>query len=165
MKKVALPLGIAALAAGALLLGGVKAASAAPFYFSAGTAADVTWTATDLAVVNAPVSTTFGGSPTADLDLTGLGGSGGIYDFTILTVGGGSPLFGKAELTTSPDLLTISSLSGFGGDGFLLQYKAIPEGLGSNPGVPAVPEASSFMSFGALLALGALAVARRRRIA
>jgi hypothetical protein len=132
--------------------------STAPFTFNFSDAAAATYSATDV-----PVSflTTGGATSTGTLSLSGSGfesGSHFVYDNTTLTF---TPTGGTAITETGMSSLQtymgnqyqISSIGPFsGGDQFILTN-----------GSP-VPEASTVVSTGALLALGGLAFLRRRAV-
>jgi MYXO-CTERM domain-containing protein len=173
MKKVTLSLSIAVLAAGTLLLGGARSASAYNFTYDASNGvAEYGFSGSSFAFTGGVT----GGKPadtTIDLSGTLTSGTAGVGTDTISgSILSGANLFESGSFTIdyTGSGTTIQSSAPFknvfkggeSGDTFTLSLPVADSGGGSSP---AVPEASSIVSFGALLALGGLAVIRRRRIA
>jgi MYXO-CTERM domain-containing protein len=161
MKKVALPLGFAALAAGTLLLAGARPAAA--FVFTDGVGPATFGISGGILSFDAPVS---GGGPT-NIGLTGTvtSHSGGFWSFSSALVPGFA--LGTTDVSLTGGILSIFSPAAFSnGDFFVLTYADPGDSLSAGGLLPpSIPEASSMVSMGALVALGGLALVRRRRIA
>ena len=104
-----------------------------------------------------------GTTTSGQLTLSGSGyesGSSFVFDATSLlfsSTGGSVSETGKSTVTFSNGKVSITSFGpSFSGSGSTGDYV--------NVSAPAVPEASTFLSFGALLGLGGLAVLRRKSV-
>lgn len=95
------------------------------------------------------------------LSLTGFGSSSGaLFTNTALSF---TPSGGGAGFTDTVPLTTIVPIGN--GNFSIASVNATPAGDQYNLTAAAVPEASTVLSFGALLALGGLAVLRRKSVA
>ena len=133
--------------------------SSSTFNFNPGTSYSLFTTPAEF--VNFGTGTTTSGQ----LTLSGSGfesGTSFVFDATTLLfspTGGGSAVTetGKSTVTFSSGKVSITSFGpSFSGSGSTGDYV--------NVSAPAVPEASTFLSFGALMTLGGLAVLRRKSV-